>query len=272
MRYDFAHSWVSSLPKDHLWLADFDRPAYCRPLIWQAKKLGRKTATLVHGSPNQNYLPPVADQVLVWGDSQLRWFRAASPQSHCHVVGRPEIRKSVAPAPPRRLRVMHSMERLSETERESLVRLCAAATGWGLKCSIRPHPSLSGADLDDDWKAIAGSFRIEDGSDFWESLIPGDIVVGINSTALIDALTIGVPALTLADSERELPCDLDNLREASIPLRAALLRFEREPALERSGADILTHPGLLEVAPLLVAATGTKAAGLVRDTVAGMVA
>lgn len=270
IRYDLARSWVESQPRDHVWLADFDRPAYSRPLIWQARRLGRKTATLVHGTPNRNYLPLIADDVLVWGETQVRWFGAASREVRCHVVGRPEIRKSVAPAPPARVRVMHSMEQLTEVERESLARVCTRARAWGLECTLRPHPSLAGADLDHGWEAVAGSLRIEDASDFFESLLPGDIVVGVNSTAIIDALTAGVPAFTLADPGRELPCDLEKLREASIPL-AVLTGPSQDSVLELPGSDVSSLAGLLDPASLVVAATGAEAAGLLRRTIESLV-
>lgn len=272
IRYDRAQSWVASLPQGHIWLCDFDRHAYSRPVMWQAKMLGRTTATLVHGTPSRSYLPPVAQNVLVWGHAQLDWFRAASQESTYHVIGRPEIVRSVEPGMPERLRVMHSMERLTPPEREALLRLCSVAASWGLAGSLRLHPSLGSGGLDEDWKAIAEQLALEDNSeDFLVSLTAGDVVVGINSTAIIDALTVGLPAWTLADAERELPCDLSKLRSASSTLATMLSGPPSKETLASAGPDMLLHLSLPELRPTLIAATGAEAAKLLRRALSDLV-
>ncbi|MBT2519668.1 hypothetical protein [Arthrobacter sp. ISL-28] len=271
IRYDLAQAWVESLPKEHVWLSDFDRSAYCRPLIWQAKKLARTTATMVHGTPNQNYLPPVAENVLVWGEAQLQWFRAVNQDCTLHVVGRPDICKFIAPGPPKRLRVVHSMESLMETEKEALARLCSMARSWGLDVSLRLHPSVTRSDLDENWKTAAAALAFENKSEnFLASLAPGDVVVGINSTAIIDALIIGVPAWTLADAMRELPCDLSKLRDASGPLLVVLSQPEQGAAVRLAGPDMLRYSRSLGLGPALVAATGAESEELLRRAVGNM--
>lgn len=271
IRYDLAQSWVASLPQGHIWLCDFDRHAYSRPVIWHAKMLGRTTATLVHGTPSHSYLPPVAQNVLVWGHAQLHWFRAASQESTYHVIGRPEIGRSVEPGAPKRLRVMHSMESLTSAERDALLRLCSVAISWGLVGSLRLHPSLGSGGLDEDWKAIAEQLVLEDSTeDFLASLTTGDVVVGINSTAIIDALTVGLPAWTLADAGRELPCDLSELRSASSTLRT-MLSGPPKATLVSAGPDMLRHLSLPDLRPTLIAATGAEAAELLRRALSNLV-
>lgn len=272
IRYDLAQTWVASLPQDHIWLCDFDRPAYSRPVIWQARMLGRATATLVHGAPSHNYLPPVAQNVLVWGEAQLDWFRAASPETTCHVIGRPEIGRCVEPGTPQRLRVMHSMESLMPAETAAVLRLCSVATSWGLIGSLRLHPSLGSDGLDEDWKAIAEQLVLEDNTeDFLGSLTAGDVVVGINSTAIIDALTVGLPAWTLADTGRELPCDLSRLRGASGALATMLSVPSSKALLTSAGPDMFRHLSPPDLRATLVAATGAEAAELLRRALSDLV-
>jgi hypothetical protein len=214
VRYRLAEDYVQAFALNHLWLSDFDRSAYCRPLIWQARTLGRPTATLVHGSPSKHYLPPIAENILAWGDVQASWFAKVAPQCKVRVVGRPEQTTEVPSGKPQRLRIMHSMERLSDDEQKSLLRLYESAKGRGVRVSLRLHPSANATDVDAHWRASLPVYELENHDlGLVESFRSGDVVVGITSTAIIDALACGLPAWTLSDASRDLPADLVMLRE-----------------------------------------------------------
>jgi hypothetical protein len=214
IRYSCARSLVESQAGVRVWLSDFDRASFARPLIWHASSRGWCTATLVHGTPNENYVPPVAANVFVWGEAQRDWFAARAQSCVISVVGRPEFQHVLVPEEPRRLRIVHSLEKLSALEEAALRTICAEGQELGLHLSLRLHPSASDDELDPCWQRAVGDIRREDRRKaFHETLHTNDVVVGVLSTALVDALTLGIPALTIADSSRTLPCDLEVLRQ-----------------------------------------------------------
>lgn len=220
IRYDLARQMVEDLPASHLWLFDFDRHAYCRPLAWWAGNLKRRTVTLVHGSPNANYCPTLAGHVIVWGEAQARWFQARDSKISTHIVGRPELNLTLPSASLRALRIVHSLEALTNTERDFLIKTCEDAKRLGLKVSLRLHPSARESDLRSGWESVRALCSLEDSSiHFLDSLQSGEAIVGVCSTAVVDALASGLPAWLAADQDRELPCDLEVVRNASITLR-----------------------------------------------------
>lgn len=216
IRYGLAKEYVLATSDDHLWLSDFDRHAYCRPLLWWARVAGRPTATFVHGSPNSNYIPPLAENILVWGDAQASWFQGAAPEVSAHIIGRPEFGVMIPAGQPRRLRIMHSLEILSNAEQRKLLEVCGASKDLGITVTLRLHPSAGPDQLDDGWKALLLDCDLEDNNgSLVESFESGDVVVGISSTAMVDAVASGLPAWSAADYARELPCDLEFLRGTS---------------------------------------------------------
>ncbi|WP_168225735.1 hypothetical protein [Pseudarthrobacter sp. NIBRBAC000502771] len=263
IRYLLAERVVAAFPRDHLLLTDFDRDAYNRPLVWHANMLGRHTATLVHGTPGKTYLPFLAQSVFVWGGSQAEWVGRLQTKTKVHVVGRPELSFAISAGKPARLRVVHSMERLTTGEVHCLREVCHAARKAGLDVSFRLHPSAPRDSLDGQWGAVIGDAEIEAGeSGFLDSLEPGDLVVGVSSTAIVDAVAVGLPAWIVADSERQLPCDLEFLREKG-GNPASLIEFLQSDGGSR-GAHMLRLSSLRES---LVAGTGLQSASMLRRAV-----
>ena len=264
IRYCLAENRVRELPANHLWIFDFDRHAYCRPLVWWANTAGRATVTLVHGSPNMNYLPPLAGSILVWGATQMSWFREASPTTRTHPVGRPEFGLSFPPCPPRTLRIMHSLEKLTNGERGALLQVCEAARQLGMEVSLRLHPSAVESQLDPVWKGILQQCTLEDNSlGLLESFDGGDVILGITSTAVVDALACGLPAWTLADDDRELPCDLEALRQAKASLHAEVFGTGSDTPGGQRGLETLAA-----IRSTVIRATNGESALLIQDSLA----
>jgi ketosteroid isomerase-like protein len=264
IRYQLAEEYVQAASVNHLWLSDFDRSAYCRPLIWQARALGRPTATLVHGSPSKHYLPPIAENILAWGDAQASWFDEVAPQCTVRVVGRPELKKEVPAGRPQRLRIMHSLERLSDDERRSFLHIYESAKRRGMPVSLRMHPSANETDLDADWLALLPVYEVENHDlGLVESFRSGDVVVGVTSTAIIDALACGLPAWTLSDTSRQLPADLVTLREYGPSIHRDVFQDQGD-----SGVGVMTSmPTLDGVRTAIVAAKAKESAMLIRRAV-----
>lgn len=101
IRYALVAEALTSSSGVGMVLSDFDRHAYTRPWVWTANELGLNTATMVHGSPNSNYIPVIAKTVLVWGEVQAEWFAKHSPGTLVEIVGRPDIPDPEQPKPQR---------------------------------------------------------------------------------------------------------------------------------------------------------------------------
>lgn len=97
VRYAEARDAIAAVDTVMLLLTDFDRHAYTRPWVWAANQHGVSTATMVHGSPNQNYIPVLADTALVWGEVQAEWFAKHSPGTKVEIVGRPDVKGEPLP-------------------------------------------------------------------------------------------------------------------------------------------------------------------------------
>ena len=199
-------------------VVDFDRAPYSSPLLWASRRGGATVTTLVHGSPSEaNYLPLVADRALVWGEEQRRWF-ADRGVHNTVIVGRPDWRPlPVRLEQIRRLVVCDSMERLTPAELERLRHLVEAALSGGAVVALKAHPRRnSGSDLLEWESELGGSFEKVDGHSVHSTLRPGDLVVGCLTTATVEALIHGHPAVTISDLDRPgLPCDVAALGQAT---------------------------------------------------------
>lgn len=213
LRYDHA---LTTGPATAV-VTDFDRAAYGRPLLWAARARGTTTATLVHGTPSAaTYLPLVAEQVLVWGSVQARFFAEHAPAAHVTVIGRPDLE----PLGPQRrgpslLVLCHSMEDLSATEVARMGALAARAQEDGTRVVLRPHPRDPGLRSGRGWDALASSAdELSLGTARLVDLLgPEDVVVVATSTSAVDALALGVRTVVVADPGRALPSDLAAIRD-----------------------------------------------------------
>jgi hypothetical protein len=264
VRYQAAEDALSGAA---LVLTDFDRDNYCRPLVWAAKQHGIPTMTLVHGTPNEiNYVPVLADWVGVWGTAQDEWFRRHSPGTARAVIGRPEAEEFQRWAGPlRRVILCHSMEELSDTEVGSLGRLISELRDRGVACELRLHPKVRHQKGLGSWEPIAGladRTELADG-DFFAKLRPGDGVVAVTSSAVIQACVAGYPVAVVADARRVLPADV------------ALVARQPGSLLELTGEgqeDAGVGASLEALRTSLVAVTGHGSRAALREAVEGILA
>jgi hypothetical protein len=64
-----------------------------------------------------------------------------------------------------------------------------------------------------------------------EDLTDRDVVVVVSSSAAVDAISLGVPVLVIADEDRALACDVEEIRRASEPLAEELIAGEQMEVL-----------------------------------------
>lgn len=246
-------------------LTDFDRDNYCRPLVWAAKQHRIPTMTLVHGTPNQtNYVPVLADWVGVWGDAQDDWFRQHSAAAARAVIGRPEADEFQPPSGPlRRVIICHSMEELSGTEAEALARLVTGLRERGVGCELRLHPKVRRQKGLGSWEALAelaDKTELAEGN-FFAKLRPGDGVVAVTSSAVIQACVAGYPVAVVADPGRVLPADVAVVAQHPSPLLGLAGGGHGAADAGASMADLRTS---------LVAFTGHASRTALREAVDGI--
>lgn len=198
-------------------VTDFDRAAYARPLVRAARAAGLPSATLFHGSPTaRNYLPVLADIAFAWGEAQKAWIDRLSPGTAVEVVGRPDLEaSSEANSEADRLVICHSRELLSDGELARLLSLVSEAHSRRMSTLLRVHPIDTSSSISAAWHQLAA--RVEQTYVGRDSLVaalrPTDILVTVSSSAAVEALVAGVPAIIAADPDRLLPCDLEEVRE-----------------------------------------------------------
>ena len=262
IRFALATEAVAAMPDGTIMLTDFDRSAYSWPLVSAANDAGLTTVTMFHGSPNaKNYVPPVAANAFSWGDTQRQWFAKHSPQTAVSVIGRIDLEAGMVEEQPlARVVICHSREVLSAYEAEQIRVLIAMIKRSGGKASLRLHPSASSSDLDARWQSIADLCDdVASGrGSLIESLSGADLVVSVCSTAVIDAIAIGVRGLVIASPERELPADLEVISAVSETIAIAL-QSEMNVAW--------AVPEYQQLSQQIVAAKGPLARKLLRDSI-----
>lgn len=262
MRYDIAAQVPLTTP-DGVLLVDFDRSAFCAPWLHAARMRGTPTATLVHGAPSELfYLPVLADAVCAWSERQADWWREMAPEVDVAVVGRIEIAAESAEAPKdpiewsggHRVLVLHSAEALTQLERDRLVTIVASLSGRGWRCDLRVHPSVPVDRPGAGWSEVvaAGARPSSARTTELDAVLEHvDLVLGVSSTAVLDAVAAGRPVGLVVDPSRRLPVDLESLRAAGGLLYdavtsgdpewwgdwRALARTTQEPAWDVEGRD-----------------------------------
>lgn len=238
VRYELAGRALAG-KRPGLLVTDFDRSSYAAPLVHVARRSGWVTATTVHGSLNPTtYCPFRAEHVLVWGPAQAD--EAARHGAGVHIVGRPDLVARASDSMPiRRVVICDSGEDLSPDEAAALVRECRNAKAHGRMVQIRRHPRFGLLGERQGWTDIAELGESEVASrPLLDDLRPGDLVVGISSTALVEALFAGCRVKCLADGDRRLPVDVAEIRESSGRVSPADLQ-ERIVAASGEDADRL---------------------------------
>lgn len=215
-RFHLASALLRDLPATAVFVTDYDRHAYSRPLIAAASAAGMRTATLVHGAPNAaNYAPAIAANVLAWGDAQDAWWESMSPETTRHIVGRPDLVRRVDPLTEcTSVIVAHSKEKLDVGEEARLQELLSAAAERGARTTLRVHPSLAPSELDGAWARLAATAdAVDSGTGPLADVAgPETTVVVVSSSTLVDALLAGARGVVVASEDRELPCEVAYVR------------------------------------------------------------
>lgn len=262
MRYDAAMDEIARSNAAFGVVTDFDRDAYARPWSWSSVERGVPLVTLVHGTPtSSNYLPLLAQDVLVWGPTQSVWFLSRADGVTTHIVGRPEIDRRIPWAGPvRRAIVCHSAEDLSDDEMARVSLFLDAMSRLAVHSIVRLHPSSDGIHLGRGWSTVTGRADevVQTRTPLVTSLDDGDLVMVVTSSAAVDAVAVGVPAVVLADAQRDLPCDLELLRDLSDPLLQQI--NDRDDAVADAVRILLAEAG-----QHLVPYTGSEARARVLD-------
>jgi hypothetical protein len=237
-------------------VTDFDRGTTARPWVWAARRSGRAVVTALHGSPaSATYLPLLADAVLAWGQAQSVWLDAHRTDASIHVVGRADLenRTSIADGVDR-LVICHSREELLPSEQQALVSLIRDFGGIGVEIILRRHPSARGP-LHESWRPVENLAQVvpSAGQPLTSFLCPGDFVVGVASTALVDALVSGHGVAVIAAPSRPLPADLKTIA----PLSPSFTPSTGH-AHAKLSPDYVAHLESLSVR--IVAAVGSEAA------------
>jgi hypothetical protein len=182
-----------------------------------ARRLGLEEATLQHGMPVLEYAPIVSGRYLVWGEEAFRWFiaRGARP-SALKVTGCPRMDPLFAAAPDlgasgsRKTLVVVSQTHspaCEPSEHERFVRAlvdAVAILGPTWRIVVKLHP-LEGRSLYR--RVMAGrtppNWSFTKSANLWKLLRESSAVVGLCSTAMIEAMIASRPVLVFgAPGER----------------------------------------------------------------------
>lgn len=213
VRYVLAEQIWSMNPQVKLVVTDFDRHIYVRPLLDIARNNGISTVTTFHGSPSENtYLPIRAETAFAWGNVQEQWLAKVAPETHVCVIGRPVFsRKTYTNSAAPRLIVLNSLEILSTHEADKLVSLIAAHKAKNHQTLVRLHPKCRTRDIQQPtWGRVLDAVDdvVHTDGDLSLFLSQDDVVSGVVSTGMIDALMLNVQVVGAADILRTLPVDL----------------------------------------------------------------
>lgn len=95
--FSARNAWENKKPE--YILTDFDRNTFNASMICAARSLGIPTFSMVHGStiPPDNYIPVVADYLLVWGEFQKEQFvRFGHPAERIFISGNTRLNENPA--------------------------------------------------------------------------------------------------------------------------------------------------------------------------------
>lgn len=203
-----------------------------------------------------------ADKVLVWGAraaAELDLFPGVKPQAK--VVGNPRLEvlaalaKRVEPGSRQTLLVLGTNDTATPERQRDALRMVAEALPTTAARSVlyRPHPSEPREPYDELIASGAISeAQVQRAGTVHEALLRADLVVGTTSTTMLEAITLGVPAIQVLPERFEVDWHTAGMITASTPeqlteLALAILSSatSRSAALEleRSLArDLLGEP------------------------------
>ena len=231
-------------------VTDFDRHAYAYPWIWAAHAAGARTVTAVHGTPSAaTYLPVLSDVLLAWGPNQAGWFARNSPGIDVAVTGRFDVESTpIRGGRIQRVVLCNSCEDLQTDEVRGLNQIVMSALAADVPSVLRLHPAA--VDPGEGWDFLQELCESmpQDQTELSSFLQDGDLVVGVVTSATIEAMMLGYPVLVAAGSERAAPADIDRLRglreQFGFSGRSELrIREDYLLALRHEAADLVALTG-----------------------------
>jgi len=189
----------------------------CEAPIAAAQELGIPTAEFQHGSMDRGHLgydfadwdsvPYFPDHLLAWGEA---WFSECALPRHCktHLVGAPHLVSAICEAQNLIKRQERSLLVLSQGPiggklLASTVEFARKRPDWNVK--IRPHPSENDINVKRELylldSTVAKKIEISSAESLAEASNQASVVLGVNSTALLEALLAGCRVAILRLSE-----------------------------------------------------------------------
>lgn len=236
-------------------LVEHDRRLAEAVLCAVARQRGIPTVTLVHGvqgnlTEDIQWTPLVADSVVVWGDWMADAFADAGvARDRIGIGGYPRLSPLPPLAPPARPRVVYLSASLGDAKPAVDAFLAAAKELSGWDVAVRPHPRESLA-----WYRQRG-VRVQDSATMTmeDTLASASVVVGVSSTACLDAALLGVPTVLIAgQGGTEIPL-LDRAVREGLAVQASA------GGLTQAIRTALEGPGVQDVSGL-ARALGAEAA------------
>jgi hypothetical protein len=203
--------WLSRR-RPALLLFTYDRDQYSSLLAACAKASGIKTATVIHGSSfhlPSGYVLPIAQKALLWGELQAQIFRAYGLEAaRIQLVGLPnikssseldvaEIKKRYQVPSHKKVLLLASQPNAEEGRIFSYVTSeLSSFKGWQVVVKLHPTSFVKG--IPEEMRQARGAIILPEECSPPEALGIADVVVGLNSTLLIEASSMGKP-LVLVD-------------------------------------------------------------------------
>lgn len=225
-------TWKKHLRENRytLVLADYDRYSGNAPMIMAARALGIPTLSLVHGATNPitNYVPVLAEHLLVWGEHHEELFRVHNKTSpEIHIVGNPKVHSYRR----RGVEFRHiglGMTRLPSSDRKKILNLFLAGTEAFSARSVKIHPQENVLDYGDfsatqNLEILGAEISV---SQFLESI---DVLCVRRSQLGSDALSYHIPII-ICDG-----IDADDLQNGAVLAEQAgcpIVNTSRELSLE----------------------------------------
>lgn len=191
-------------------LFTYDRDQYSSILALTCKAIGVKTSTIIHGSSFHlptGYLPFIADDILVWGRQHISFFYYFGiPIERMKVVGFPQFNNGVGNG------MSETSSYLDNNIKNKIVVMLASQPNSNelkiidlfihdllkrvdIITVVKLHPSHSSLKKKDLSKQFPNTIFLDSEISSKEALSMVDVLVGLQSTLLLEGLSLGKPSI-----------------------------------------------------------------------------